>query len=185
MDIKVTKVRVTPLAIPYKEPYYWAKGVHMGADTMLVEMDTDAGITGVGEASGEHSPEAVRATIESLKQFVEERSVFDVQRFLDDSYWTGLWSEVRRFANSAIAGVEMALWDIIGKSCEQPLHRLMGGKARDRVSWFGSSSTSKSVTMAHPPQKAKRRGPSSRSGGGACQRRRKRTSHERPRPSRR
>ena len=137
MDIKVTGVRVTPLAIPYNEPYHWAKGVQMGADTMLVEVDTDAGITGVGEASGEHSPEAVRATIESLKQFVEGRSVFEIQRFLDDSYWTGLWSEVRRFANSAIAGVEMALWDIIGKACEQPLHRLMGGKARDRISWFG------------------------------------------------
>ena len=137
MDIKVTKVRVTPIAIPYKEPYYWARGVHSGADILLVEVDTDAGITGIGESCGEHSPEAVHATIESLKQFVEGRSVFDIQRFLDNAYWTGLWSEMRRFANSAIAGVEMALWDIIGKACEQPLHRLMGGKARDRISWFG------------------------------------------------
>jgi len=137
MDATVSKVRVTPLAIPLKEPYYWSKGVHSGVDCMLVEVETDQGITGVGEASGEHSPESVRACIESLAPLVEGRSVFDVQRFLNESYWRGLWGEIRRFAHSPLAGVEMALWDVIGKVCDQPLHRLMGGKVRERINWFG------------------------------------------------
>jgi muconate cycloisomerase len=44
---------------------------------------------------------------------------------------------MRRFANQALAGVEMALWDIVGKACDQPVHRLLGGKFCERISCFG------------------------------------------------
>jgi L-alanine-DL-glutamate epimerase-like enolase superfamily enzyme len=48
----------------------------------------------------------------------------------------GKWKNVRPFANQAIVGVETALWDLVGKICEQPIYNLMGGRVRDEVDFF-------------------------------------------------
>ena len=59
--MKITEVRTTPLHVLFKTPYHWALGVDEGADVVLVEIATDAGLTGIGESMGQPSAAAVLA----------------------------------------------------------------------------------------------------------------------------
>ena len=57
--MKVTSVKSRVLAIPNNEPYYYSQGVGQGVNCVLVEVETDEGITGIGEACGDRSAEAI------------------------------------------------------------------------------------------------------------------------------
>ena len=43
----------------------------------------------------------------------------------------------RRYSNQILTGVELALWDALGKALGQPVHRLLGGAVRDEIAYFG------------------------------------------------
>jgi len=135
--MKVTGVKATILAIPNKEIYYYSQGADAGVNSVLVEVETDAGITGIGEACGDRSAEAIASIVNEAGRAAMGLSPFDIELFLHRFYRQGKWDDMRRFANQALAGVEMALWDIVGKACDQPVHRLLGGKFHDRISCFG------------------------------------------------
>ena len=135
--MQVTSVKSTILAIPNKEIYYYSHGADAGVNSVLVEVETDAGITGIGEACGDRSAEAVAAIVAEAGRAAQGMSPFDIETFLHRFYRQGKWDDTRRLANQALAGVEMALWDIIGQACDQPVHRLLGGKHRQRISCFG------------------------------------------------
>ena len=61
--MRITAVRLTPLFLPFRQPYHWAYGVTEGAEPVLVEIDTDAGITGIGESVGATDAAAVMAAL--------------------------------------------------------------------------------------------------------------------------
>ncbi len=134
--MKVTEVRTRVLAIPNNEPYYYSQGVGTGINCVLVEVETDEGITGIGEACGDRSAEAIVEVVRTAARAIVGESPFDIERFLYRFYRVGKWDDMRRFANQALAGVEMALWDIVGKACGQPVHRLLGGMFQERISCF-------------------------------------------------
>jgi L-alanine-DL-glutamate epimerase-like enolase superfamily enzyme len=135
--MKVTRVTARPLSIPNREIYRWSGGHNLGVNTILVEVATDEGITGIGEASGDRSVEVSLGIIQGAARLLEGEDPFNVERFLDRFYRVGKWTEVRRLAHQALAGVEMALWDIVGQACRQPVHRLLGGAFRPRINCFG------------------------------------------------
>ncbi len=56
----ITNVKATPLLVRNKVPYYWAAGVRYGAEVILIEVQTDDGITGYGESIGTPSMAGVR-----------------------------------------------------------------------------------------------------------------------------
>jgi L-alanine-DL-glutamate epimerase-like enolase superfamily enzyme len=62
------------------------------------------------------------------------------QRALDSQSKTGLtattWKAYRNIANNALGGIDIALWDIVGKALGQPVHRLLGGALRERIDMF-------------------------------------------------
>ena len=134
--MKITEVRTRVLAIPNAEPYYYSQGVASGVNCVLVEVETDEGVTGVGEACGDRSAEAIEGVVREAKRALVGESPFEIERFLHRFYRLGKWDDMRRFANQALAGLEMALWDIVGKACGQPVHRMLGGKFQERVSCF-------------------------------------------------
>jgi L-alanine-DL-glutamate epimerase-like enolase superfamily enzyme len=134
--LKVTGVKTTVLSIPNAEPYYYSQGCSLGVNSVLVEVHTDEGITGIGEACGDRSVEAVVGIVRAAARALEGQDPFDIERFLYRFYRLGKWDDMRRFANQALAGVEMALWDIVGKACGQPVHRLLGGAFNKRLSFF-------------------------------------------------
>ncbi len=135
--MKVTKVKTRILSIPNSEPYYYAQGVATGINTVLVEIETDEGVKGIGEGCGDRCAEAIEAIVREGARCLIGESPFEIERFLYRFYRQGKWDDMRRFANQALAGLEMALWDIVGKACGQPVHRLLGGKFQERVNCFG------------------------------------------------
>jgi galactonate dehydratase len=112
---------------------------------LFVRLTTDTGLTGVGEASLEWQEAAVQSI---LHEWVQDRIVdedpFDIERvvgnLIRDQYQGG------PTVLTAISGVEIACWDLIGKACGQPVYKLLGGRSRDRLpayanGWYGGATT--------------------------------------------
>jgi galactonate dehydratase len=110
---------------------------------LFVRLTTDTGLTGLGEASLEWQERAVQVL---LHDWVEERILgtdpFDVESVISglirDQYQGGAT------VLTAISGVEIAFWDLIGKACGQPVYKLLGGRARERLpayanGWYGGA----------------------------------------------
>ncbi len=134
---RITGVRLTPLFLAFRQPYHWAGRVDHGGAVVLVEIETDAGITGVGEST---APLAAASTVELLTAVGDQlvgRPAHDVLRLCEDARFLGSFTHAPWHANLVLAGVEMALWDVIGKAAGQPVHRLLGGAFRDEVDYFG------------------------------------------------
>ena len=134
--MRVAEIRTHVLAIPHHGRYHWSIGAPAGTNNVLVEVVTDEGIVGYGDAAGIRSAAAVAAVIRDLGHLVVGEDPFHVEHLLRRIYRQGPWSNQRRFANQAIAGVEMALWDIQGKALGRPVRDLLGGPVRDEIPWF-------------------------------------------------
>ena len=150
--MRVTEIRTHVLAIPHLGRYHWAIGAPEGTNNVLVEVHTDEGIVGYGDACGTRSAAAAAAVIHDLSHLVVGESPFRIEHILERIYRRGPWSNQRRFANQAIAGVEMALWDICGKALGQPVHNLLGGRVRDEIPWFGFLQGATSAELAEHAQ---------------------------------
>ena len=112
---------------------------------LFIRLTTDTGLTGVGEATLEWQEQTVRTLChEWVEGRVLGRDPFDVEAvvggMIRDQYQGG--STVM----TAISGVEIALWDLIGKACGQPVYRLLGGRYHRTIpayanGWYGGAST--------------------------------------------
>ncbi len=135
--MRITGVRVTPLHVMFKTPYHWALGVDEGADVVLVEIETDAGITGIGESMGQPSAAAVMAMLDSAVPRLVGAPAADIARLTAEARAAMMGcGATPRYASQAVTGLDMALWDLAGKAAGQPAHRLFGGAVRDHVSYF-------------------------------------------------
>ncbi len=112
---------------------------------VFVKMETDEGISGVGEATLEMKERAVEAAVLELKEYLLGKDPREIERHFHvmyrDSYWrTG------PVLMSALSAVEMAMWDISARELGVPVYRLLGGKCHDRVkayanAWFAGAKT--------------------------------------------
>ena len=110
---------------------------------LFIRLHTDSGLTGVGEATLEWQEKTVETLVhEWVEGRVLGRDPFDVEAvvggMMRDQYQGG--STVM----TAISGVEIAMWDIIGKACNQPIYRLLGGRCQRRLpayanGWYGGA----------------------------------------------
>src|SRR5581483_2048842 len=96
---------------------------------LFVRLTTDTGLTGIGEASLEWQERAVEILLnEWVASRVVGRDPFDIEAvagdMIRDQYQGGAT------IMTAISGVEIAMWDIIGKACRQPVYKLIGGRTR-------------------------------------------------------
>lgn len=104
---------------------------------VFVKVLTDEGLHGVGEATLEMRECTVAAAVKELERYIRGRDPFAIEAFwhemVRDTYWRG-----GPVLMTALAGVEMALWDIKGKALGVPVYELLGGKVRDRVPCYGN-----------------------------------------------
>lgn len=136
--MKITDVITHQLQVAVDEPFTSSRGwVYKTKGALIVEVRTDAGITGWGDCYG---PAAVcKAIVDTLlKPSVLGRDPFDVEVI-----WEALYNKVKDYGLtgmtiSGISGVDIALWDIIGKACRQPIHKLIGGAFRARVEAYAT-----------------------------------------------
>lgn len=139
--MKITKIETTPLMVPYKQPYHWAQGVVNGAVVVLVEVHTDTGLVGYGECIG--TPAA--APIQVYLQLAGERCIghdpFENANLMSEAYhclFQALGNcSAPRYAGQIFAGLEMALWDLMGKATDRAVHELLGGAVHEQIQYFG------------------------------------------------
>ena len=139
--MKITKIRTTPLLCRFKQPYHWSQGVNYAAPLILIEIDTDEGITGIAECTASPTIDPVLRIIgDAIPHFIGKsvydgnRTIWDYYRYSFNARGTG---SAPRYFSQAMAGIELSLWDAVGKAAGQPLHRLLGGAVRDEVRYFG------------------------------------------------
>jgi muconate cycloisomerase len=135
--MKIATVRTTPLALAYKEPYHWAGRVDYAAAVVLVEVETDDGLVGVGESVSAFPAEGTVAALQGVAPLFVGQPVFDIERLISGARHLGSFNHTPWQANFVLGGLEMALWDILGKAAGWPVHRLLGGAVRDSVDYFG------------------------------------------------
>lgn len=102
---------------------------------IFVKVMTDVGIVGWGEASTEWKTRAVVGCIEDYKPFVIGLDPTNIEHL----YQVMVRHPYFRpgvIGASAISGIEMACWDIYGKSVNMPVYKLMGGKVRDKIRMY-------------------------------------------------
>jgi len=147
--MKITQIRTVPVWCPRRRAFGGVTRTALGpaavSDYTIVFVDTDAGITGIGEASSvfKRRGELLRHDIDmalapSVVGEDPTRIAYLVQKM--DQALDG--------SEEAKAGIEMALWDILGKALDAPVYRLLGGKVRDRIP------LSYSVPFGEPEQMA-------------------------------
>ena len=148
--MKITDVRATLLSAVVPEEKRWRTdlGVAVKMDNCIVEVETDEGITGIG--AGQGNAEVVKAVVETQLR----PQLLGRDPGLIEGHWERMYSGSRgkpalergypQPASSrrgdtlcAIAGVDIALWDILGKSLGQPIYRLLGA-ARTSVRAYAS-----------------------------------------------
>ena len=128
--IRITAIRPTTITVPLEAPLRHANGCHWGRFVRtVVEVDTDAGITGLGEMGG--GGESAEAQIKALEKYLVGTSPFDLerQRFMIANPTASLYNN----RTQMLAAIEFACIDIIGKALGVPAYQLFGGKLRDAV----------------------------------------------------
>ena len=139
--IKITDISLTPVSLPYKVPYHWAQGVKETASLILVRVKTDSGLEGIGESAAAQGATAILDIMGQARNLMIGQSPFDNARLISQAYQIIFASQgtgsAPRFGYQALAGIEMALWDLAGKVCGRAVHELLGGALHDAVSYFG------------------------------------------------
>ncbi len=112
---------------------------------VFVKVETDEGISGVGEGTLEYKEMALCGAIEHIKSYLVGKDPRKIEKHYHDIYRDAYWRG-GAVLMSALSAVEMALWDILGKSLGVPVYQLLGGKVNDdcRIyvnGWFAGAKT--------------------------------------------
>ncbi len=107
-------------------------------ETTVIKIETDTGIVGWGEAQSPVSPRTTQTIVEDLvRPLILGRDPFDIE-----AIWTRNYGAMRErghptgFYIDAIGGTDIALWDIVGKVTGKPVHKLAGGRYRDKIKLY-------------------------------------------------
>jgi len=134
--MRVRDMKFTTVTVPFTEPEVWSGGSRPGITSTLVEVFTDEGVTGIGEAVPAPTPEVTMAALSNIRDLVIGEDPSHVERIVHKVYSLGGFYPFATMANCALAGVEMALWDITGKTLGKPVHTFFGGPLRTEVPYM-------------------------------------------------
>src|SRR5215469_16271778 len=134
--MKIVDIRTIPLSYRCEPPYGSAGGMQARRGSLLVEVETDERVIGIGEAgvSGGVARDVVEKVLRPM--------LIGEDPLLIEALWQKMFARTRQFGRrgvvmNAISGIDIALWDIAGKIARLPLYRLLGG-CRDRVEAYAS-----------------------------------------------
>ncbi|SDX92005.1 glucarate dehydratase/chloromuconate cycloisomerase [Saccharopolyspora shandongensis] len=133
--LRIIGIRSIPVAVPFDTTERWASGSRRGLVSVLIEIDTDEGITGLGEAPAYPSADVVLAALRWVERFAIGEDPFRIERIAKLIDVTGT-SHHAGTTGPATAAIDMACWDIVGKACDQPLVNLFGGPLREEVEYL-------------------------------------------------
>ncbi len=112
---------------------------------VIVKLETDVGVSGVGEATLEGKEASSAQAVRELSRYILGKDARQIELHFQEMYRRGFYAG-GEVLTSAISGVETALWDIKAKALDVPVYELLGGKVRDRVklyanAWYQQGST--------------------------------------------
>ncbi len=129
--MKLTGLRTTPINMPHDAPMWWTGGLYPGTSKTIVEVETDEGVVGLGEAPSID----VLPVIEAMGERLIGQDPIDIAAC--ESSCVPPWQIVQKTDDSSVVkafgAIEIALWDIRGKVWEQPLYKLLGGAVRKQI----------------------------------------------------
>jgi L-alanine-DL-glutamate epimerase-like enolase superfamily enzyme len=102
----------------------------------LIEVVTDEGVSGWGSVFT--SEALVRASLDVLRPLYTGESAIEPERVSEKLHQNTFWLGRGGSITHTISGIDIALWDLLGKACKQPVGRLLGGRCRDRVKPYAS-----------------------------------------------
>src|SRR5258708_3281270 len=134
--MKIAAIRTIALSCRCDPPYASAAGVQSRRGALLVEIETDGGIVGIGEAGVGGGVTGTVIEKDLARLLVGEDPL------LIEYLWQKMFARLRQYGRrglvmQAISGIDIALWDIAGKIAKMPVYRLLGG-SRDRVEAYAS-----------------------------------------------
>lgn len=140
MTMRIAEIRTHPLAMPIAPgEHKTAWGEYSSIGIVLVEIRTTDGIVGYGEALSRKNPRSSALLIDELYAPL----LLGEDPFLIERHWQNMFRQMSGRAGGvameAIAALDIALWDIMGRARGQPVHRLLGGMGRERVACYGSA----------------------------------------------
>lgn len=136
--MKITSVTGILLRVPCS-PISDALTTSAARQAMLVRIETDAGFFGIGEAFSFGAPlSAMKAILDlQIAPSLVGEDPTEIERLWNTLYWRTIANGRRSMTMAVISGVDIALWDILGKACHQPISRLLGAYS-DRVPSYAS-----------------------------------------------
>jgi len=139
--MKITNVEALYLRLPEVK-----EQADSGQDALVVRIDTDAGVSGIGEVDS--APQAVKGMIEGpychsittgLRETLLGEDPFRTEYLWHKMYHKNVYAGRRGLAIHAMSGIDIALWDIKGKASGQPIWKLLGGGFHPRIRAYASS----------------------------------------------
>ena len=139
--MRIKNVRVSIISAPLDEPFQGSQGWVYKRDSVIVEVETDGGVCGFGEClcHGRQEPFMAVSFIENcFKPILIGHSIFDV-----DVLWERMYNSVYMIGQfgasiNAQSGLDIAIWDAIGKTLGQPVYNLLGGRYREKITAYAT-----------------------------------------------
>jgi D-galactarolactone cycloisomerase len=136
-DVKTIRLRAM---IPTEGQVFSRSGIRNSRSATLVQIETDEGITGIGSCSG--NGELIEVIVDKvLKPLLVGMDPTEIDVVWEKAYVRGGHKEfgTRGVGIVALSGIDIALWDILGKVRGLPLYQLLGGKCRDKVPVYATA----------------------------------------------
>ena len=134
--MKIAAIRTIALSAPADPPYASAAGVQSRRGGLLVEVETDSGIVGIGESGLGGGGTATVIEKDLAPMLIGEDPL------MIEGLWQRMFARTRQYGRrglvmQAMSGIDIALWDIAGKVAKMPVYKLLGA-CRDRVEVYAS-----------------------------------------------
>ena len=138
--MKITKVEAIPIRLPQV-----TTAIDGSQDDCIIKIHTDEGIIGIGEVDA--PPTVVKAIVDAptshgwargLAEVLIGEDPFDVEQLWNKMYQSTIYYGRRGVVISAMSGIDIALWDTIGKASGKPIHKLLGGSYHSKIRPYAS-----------------------------------------------
>lgn len=142
--MKISKVTAYQISFPLEEPAQDATGVWTDWSTVLVKIEVEDGTYGWGEIGPLHGgglPVFAAIVDHKLKSLLIGEDAFDRERLYQKMLGSGTGSYAfgqKGAIITAIAGIDIALWDLAGKLLDAPVYKLLGGRYHPRIPAYAS-----------------------------------------------
>ena len=136
--MKITGLKSTIVAVPTQKAETSEIRGATYRPAIMVEIFTDEGLVGIGEAPNPVGAEATKAIIDSTEPLLVGEDPTEPEKLKKKLYaYYNLTHLHIHAACWALNGIDMALWDLTGKACQQPLWRIWGGAFRKKIEFYG------------------------------------------------